>query len=174
MDVNLGIGNSIEAREQFAHEPPTRNEKDGSMSDIAKYITAGIAFHHAGMQVEERQAIEVAYKRGLVRIVCATSTLAAGVNMPARRVIVRDLLVGGTQKLAPRNLQQMIGRAGRAGLDDRGSAYVFVSQDVPDKLLEKKIEEVRDMLEGILPELESALGAMPSMTRPCWKDALQV
>ena len=157
MDVNLGIGNSIEAREQFAHDALPRNEKDGSMSDIAKYITAGIAFHHAGMQVEERQAIEVAYKRGLVRIVCATSTLAAGVNMPARRVIVRDLLVGGTQKLAPRNLQQMIGRAGRAGLDDRGSAYVFVSQDVPDKLLEKKIKEVRDMLEGDLPELESAL-----------------
>ena len=109
------------------------------------------------MQVEERQAIEVAYKRGLVRIVCATSTLAAGVNMPARRVIVRDLLVGGTQKLEPRNLQQMIGRAGRAGLDDRGSAYVFVGQDVPEKVLEKKIEEVRDMLEGDLPELESAL-----------------
>ena len=84
MDVNLGIGNSIEAREQFAHDALPRNEKDGSMSDIAKYITAGIAFHHAGMQVEERQAIEVAYKRGLVRIVCATSTLAAGVNMPAK------------------------------------------------------------------------------------------
>ena len=157
VDVNLGIGNSVEAREQFAYDASPRNDKDGSISNIAKYIISGIAFHHAGMQVEERQAIEVAYKRGLVRIVCATSTLAAGVNMPARRVIVRDLLVGGTQKLEPRNLQQMIGRAGRAGLDDRGSAYVFVSQDVPEKVLEKKIEEVRDMLEGDLPELESAL-----------------
>ena len=157
VDVNLGIGNSVEAREKFAYDALPRNDKDGSISNIAKYIIAGIAFHHAGMQVEERQAIEVAYKRGLVRIVCATSTLAAGVNMPARRVIVRDLLVGGTQKLEPRNLQQMIGRAGRAGLDDRGSAYVFVSQDVPEKLLEKKIEEVREMLEGDLPELESAL-----------------
>jgi len=159
VDVNLGIGNSIEARTRFAHDSLSKNDKDGSLSEVAKCLIAGIAYHHAGLKDDERTAIETAYRKGLVRILCCTSTLAAGVNLPARRVIVRDLTVGQNQKLEARNLQQMIGRAGRAGLDDTGSAYVFVDAEVPEKLVKKKIEEVRELLDGPLPELKSSLAS---------------
>ena len=83
VDVNLGI-ELVEAREQFAYDA-LPNDKDGSFN-IAN-ASFQVPFHrwHAS---EERQAIEVAYKRGLVRIM-RPSTLAAGVNMPARRLYSR-------------------------------------------------------------------------------------
>lgn len=74
----------------------------------------GVAYHHAGLTQQERAAVEGAYRRGLVHSLAATSTLAAGINLPARRVILRTLWQGvGNVERA--QYLQMIGRAGRAG-----------------------------------------------------------
>ncbi|CAM9101401.1 unnamed protein product [Discosporangium mesarthrocarpum] len=86
-------------------------------------IPSGVAFHHAGLTDLERSAIEGAFREGTLSVLAATSTLGAGVNLPAGRVIMRGLfgLTGASYK-------QMSGRAGRKGLGrDRGEAIIVVS-----------------------------------------------
>jgi DNA polymerase theta len=72
-------------------------------------------------QVEEREVVESCFKSGVVRVLVATSTLAAGVNLPARRVIFRQPKIGRDFIDATR-YRQMAGRAGRAGIDVKGES----------------------------------------------------
>lgn len=58
---------------------------------LERLLREGVAWHHAGLTMEERAAVETGYRAGAVRVLCATSTLAAGINLPARRVILRSL-----------------------------------------------------------------------------------
>ncbi len=100
---------------------------------LANAVERGAAFHHAGLAREHRELVEEAFRDRLVRTVCATPTLAAGVNTPARRVVVRDWQrydgdAGGMQPLDVLEVHQMFGRAGRPGLDPYGEA-VLVTDD---------------------------------------------
>ena len=82
---------------------------------LAELIPQGIAFHHAGLSSEERRLVETAYRSGAISVLTATSTLAAGVNLPARRVIFREPYVGlTTNVLNPTSFRQMAGRAGKS------------------------------------------------------------
>uniref|UniRef100_A0A0N5C2L0 Helicase C-terminal domain-containing protein n=1 Tax=Strongyloides papillosus TaxID=174720 RepID=A0A0N5C2L0_STREA len=86
-------------------------------------IRAGIAYYHAGLNSEERHYIETGFKNGALYALCATSTLAAGVNLPVRRVIINQPKVR-EEFLEKSQYLQMISRAGRAGYEDESITIV--------------------------------------------------
>ncbi|MEF8848401.1 MAG: DEAD/DEAH box helicase [Candidatus Thermoplasmatota archaeon] len=93
---------------------------------LFSYIKKGVAFHHAGLSSIQRRGIENGFKNRLIKCIVATPTLAAGVNIPAQRVIIRDLWRYdpnyGMKPIPILEYKQQAGRAGRPGYDDLGEA----------------------------------------------------
>ncbi len=90
-------------------------------------LERGFAAHHAGMLPAFRHAVEELFSRGLLRVVFATETLALGINMPARTVLLERLVKynGETHAdLTPGEFTQLTGRAGRRGIDVEGHAVI--------------------------------------------------
>ncbi|MBM3266105.1 MAG: DEAD/DEAH box helicase [Candidatus Sericytochromatia bacterium] len=90
----------------------------------------GVAPHHAGLLPPLKLVVEKLFQRGLIKVVFATETLAAGINMPARTVVVSNLLKrtdDGVRMLHVGEFAQMTGRAGRRGMDKVGHAVVLAS-----------------------------------------------
>ncbi|WP_435184150.1 ATP-dependent DNA helicase [Halobellus sp. EA9] len=134
-----------------------RDVSDAETSDtLADCVAKGAAFHHAGLAPEHRSLVEEAFRDRLVKCVSATPTLAAGVNTPSRRVIVRDWRrydgeFGGMKPLDVLEVHQMMGRAGRPGLDPYGEAVLLAkNSETRDELFERYIwadpEPVRSKL----------------------------
>jgi superfamily II RNA helicase len=97
----------------------------------AEALEAGIAPHHAGLVPAFRQAVEHCFSEGLLKLVFATETLALGINMPARTVVVERFAKfrgSDTSALTAGEYQQLTGRAGRRGIDTVGHAVVLWSQ----------------------------------------------
>jgi ATP-dependent RNA helicase HelY len=97
-------------------------------------LEAGIAAHHAGMVPPFKEAVEACFAEGLTKVVFATETLALGVNMPARSVVIERLTKFGGERrefLTPGEYTQLTGRAGRRGIDAVGHAIVLWSPFVP-------------------------------------------
>jgi len=96
-------------------------------------LKRGYGFHHAGLTLEQRRIVEDGFRKGLLRAVFATPTLAAGVNLPARRVIVEDLRrynpIEGNNPIKVLEYKQFAGRAGRPGYDPYGEAIVVVRRE---------------------------------------------
>ena len=91
-------------------------------------LTAGVAAHHAGLIPAFKEAIEECFSAGLLAVVFATETLAVGVNMPARSVVIEQLSRfrgEGFSLLTPGEYTQLTGRAGRRGIDETGYAYTL-------------------------------------------------
>ncbi|XP_026542931.1 helicase POLQ-like isoform X1 [Notechis scutatus] len=115
-----------------------RNICSGKLCPVLKQtVPFGIAYHHSGLTSDERKCIEAAYSSGLLCLLTCTSTLAAGVNLPARRVILRAPYVA-TDFLKKNQYKQMIGRAGRAGIDKAGESILIV-QEKDKKLVQNLI-----------------------------------
>ncbi len=98
----------------------------------ADRLRLGIASHHAGMLPVFKEMVEHCFSEGLVRVVFATETLALGVNMPARSVVIDKPTKYDGQRIAPLSpvqYTQLTGRAGRRGIDDRGWAVMLWSPD---------------------------------------------
>lgn len=93
---------------------------------LAPLIESGVSFHHAGLSYGARRVIERGFRDGLIRIVSATPTLAAGINMPARRVVVytRRFEQGYMRPISVAEYKQMAGRAGRPQFDPYGEAII--------------------------------------------------
>ncbi|KAL6232994.1 hypothetical protein BDW75DRAFT_8696 [Aspergillus navahoensis] len=112
-------------------------------------LIKGVGFHNAGMTTEEREAIAQAYDQGVLKVLVATCSLAAGVNLPARRVIINGARMG-RELVGPAMLRQMCGRAGRKGKDEAGETYLIVGKS--------DLQAVCDLLEADMPAIESCLG----------------
>lgn len=104
------------------------------LDEWQRAFEAGIASHHAGLIPALKEAVETAFDAGLIRMVFATETLALGVNLPARSVVLERLIKfnGEThEQLTPLEYTQLTGRAGRRGLDAEGTAVCCWSARVP-------------------------------------------
>lgn len=95
---------------------------------MLKFLNAGIAYHHSGLLLEERELVETLFKNGTIKVIFCTSTLAAGVNLPAKRVILTCLKQGYNDPLTSTQYKQMIGRAGRYGFDTEADAYICATR----------------------------------------------
>ncbi len=130
--------------------------------DLAACVERGAAFHHAGLAGEHRSLVEDAFRDRSLRVIAATPTLAAGVNTPARRVVVRDWrrfdsTAGGMAPLDVLEVHQMMGRAGRPGLDPYGEAVLLAGDG-------EESAELFDRYVWADPEpVESKLAAEPAL-----------
>lgn len=115
-------------------------------------LRAGVAAHHAGMVPPFKEAVEDCFAAGLLQVVFATETLALGINMPARSVVIEQLnrfRGDGHVMLTPGEHTQLTGRAGRRGIDPVGHAYTLWSPYV-------SFEETARLVASGDFELESA------------------
>ncbi|HUP85491.1 MAG TPA: DEAD/DEAH box helicase [Acidimicrobiales bacterium] len=140
----LNDGIRLTTPEERAEIRAIAESKVGSLSDddlrVLDYgrwlsgLEAGVAAHHAGMVPPFKEAVEACFTQALVKVVFATETLALGINMPARSVVIEKLtkFTGEThEKLTPGEYTQLTGRAGRRGIDDVGYGVVLWSPFVP-------------------------------------------
>jgi len=130
--------------------PREDDDETKLVKKLAEAVKNGAAFHHAGLDQRCRTIIETEFKNGNIKLLTATPTLAAGVNLPARRVIISSILRFGSGGMAPISIleyKQMCGRAGRPQYDDEGES-IIVAKGSPDELLEHYVDGIPEPLES--------------------------
>ena len=128
-----------EKGEEILHslEHPTEQCKK-----VSKYFKDGSTFHHAGLVSKQRKTIEDAFRKRILKVICATPTLALGVNLPTWRAIVRDMKryseEYGQGWIPVLEWKQMIGRAGRPGLEKFGEGVCIAKNENESEFLMNK------------------------------------
>ena len=125
----------LELSEQVLHSlsKPTKQ-----CERLSRCIKKGIAFHHSGLVAKQRELIEDNFRSGVVKVICATPTISLGVDLPAFRVILRDLRRYGHRGLnyiPVLEFLQMAGRAGRPSFDKEGQAIIVAASENDKKKL---------------------------------------
>ena len=132
-------------------------------------LEAGIAPHHAGLVPAFRQAVEQCFSAGLLKVVFATETLALGINMPARTVVVERFAKfrgSDTSALTSGEYQQLTGRAGRRGIDTVGHAMVLWSAATPFSLVARTaIAPPPDLVSSFHPTYNLAVNLVRRWSR---------
>jgi len=106
-------------------------------------MSAGVAYHHAGISNEDRAAVEQAYLDGNVNVICCTSTLAVGVNLPCHLVIIKNTMVygqAGASEYSDLEVMQMLGRAGRPQFGKTAVAVIIT--------MARKVNHYENMVSG--------------------------
>ena len=117
--------------------------KGGLSKDFQSYLEHGIGVHHAGVLPRYKQLVEELTTKKLIRFVICTETIAAGINLPAKRVIFPSIIKyikGKDRLLTPAEFHQMAGRAGRPQFDDKGVATVLA----PESVVQDFRKEIKD------------------------------
>ncbi|XP_053796517.1 helicase POLQ-like isoform X2 [Vidua chalybeata] len=133
---------------------------NGTVCPVLKQtIPFGIAYHHSGLTNDERKSIEEAYSAGVLCLLACTATLAAGVNLPARRVILRAPYVGN-DFLKKSQYKQMTGRAGRAGIDSAGES-ILIAQEKDKHLVQDLVHSpLENCYSNLLLELTKGIQSL--------------
>lgn len=128
---------------------------------LANCVSRGVAFHHAGLLPEQRKLVEKGFRDNKIKAIASTPTLAAGLNLPARRVLIKSYrryeYGSGMVPIPVIEYRQMAGRAGRPGLDPYGESFLIAKNDAERRELMEHY--VNGMPEEIWSKLasESAL-----------------
>ncbi|AKB12851.1 helicase [Methanosarcina thermophila] len=144
-----------EALAEIADEVLENSETDTSAA-LAACIRSGTAFHHAGLTTPLRELVEDGFRAGKIKLISSTPTLAAGLNLPARRVVIRSYRryssEDGMQPIPVIEYKQMAGRAGRPRLDPYGEAVLVA------KSYEEFVFLFRNYIEADAEDIWSKLG----------------
>jgi len=118
-----------EELEKISKKILSNNEHTELVKTLAILIKKGVAFHHAGLNQNCRQTIETEFRKGTIKLLSSTPTLAAGVNLPARRVVISNInrynaKVGANRPISILEYKQLCGRAGRPQYDNYGESII--------------------------------------------------
>ncbi|XP_055586049.1 probable ATP-dependent DNA helicase HFM1 [Uranotaenia lowii] len=119
--------------------------------ELKKRLVAGVGFHHAGLSIPDRNVIEDSFRTGQIPVLCCTSGLAMGVNLPAHLVVIKSTQMYtdyGMEEYPESSIFQMIGRAGRPQFDTFGVAVIMTQKD--------KVHKYQQLATGSVP-IESFL-----------------
>jgi helicase len=125
---------------------------------LANAVKGGAAFHHAGIVNLQRGLVEDGFRDGMIKVICCTPTLSAGINMPARKVIVRDIkrYSGlGLEYIPVLEYLQIVGRAGRPKYDKVGESVLLAANEYEKEFLEE------NYINGQPEDIHSQLGIEP-------------
>jgi len=115
----------------------SQNEHTDLVKTLALLVKKGVAFHHAGLNQKCRETIETEFRKGTIKLLSSTPTLAAGVNLPARRVVISNVnrynaKVGANRPISILEYKQLCGRAGRPQYDDYGESIIVGNGNTED------------------------------------------
>ena len=142
---------------------------------LASLVGNGVAFHHAGLNPSSRRIVEDVFKNGTIKVLTATPTLAAGVNLPARRVVISsitryDYEYGASVPISVLEYKQLCGRAGRPKYDTYGEAIIVAPESNAEEIFERYVhgrpEPIRSKLvddRAIRVHLLSAIATLPGI-----------
>ncbi|MGI8679347.1 MAG: DEAD/DEAH box helicase [Jatrophihabitans sp.] len=140
-------------------------------------LRRGVAAHHAGLIPAFKQTVEELFVRGLVRAVFATETLALGINMPARTVVLERLTKFNGEShadITPGEYTQLTGRAGRRGIDIEGHAVVLWSPEVdPQRVAGLASNRTYPLKSSFRPSYNMAVNLVGQLGRPAARDLLE-
>ncbi len=129
--------NDILELEKISKKILASNEHTDLVNTLAILVKKGVAFHHAGLNQNCREIIETEFRKGTIKLLSSTPTLAAGVNLPARRVVISSInrynaKVGANRPISVLEYKQLCGRAGRPQYDDCGESIIVGNGNTED------------------------------------------
>ena len=136
--------NELKELEKTSKKILSQNEHTEIVKTLAILVKKGVAFHHAGLNQNCRETIEKEFRKGTIKLLSSTPTLAAGVNLPARRVVISSVnryngKVGRNMPISILEYKQLCGRAGRPQYDDFGESIIVGTGNTED-LIEHYID----------------------------------
>jgi superfamily II RNA helicase len=152
--------------QEWVRALPPEDQRLDQVRRLAALLPRGLAFHHAGLLPGLKVMVETLFARGDLRAVFATDTLALGINMPARSVVLGSLSkFDGTQMrlLTPNEYQQLTGRAGRRGMDERGAAVIPYS---PWDAFEPAFAQLTGLLQPVISAFVVRYNTVLNLWRP--------
>ncbi|MFW9926098.1 MAG: DEAD/DEAH box helicase, partial [Candidatus Thorarchaeota archaeon] len=141
------VGRQFSSREKDRLDLELKSVENTNVSipsDMRALLHDGTAYHHAGLDYQTRRLIERLFSRGLIRLICATSTLAAGMDLPARTVVLSSVKSPQDYRrlLSSNSVHQMLGRAGRPGHDKVGFGIIIAGSTGESDMIKNRYFDI--------------------------------